>query len=52
MTKKTLKKSQMPYEISTTSIGDIITAKAKNGDRNAQKAVSVMLRKRGVARGN
>lgn len=52
MSKKTLKRSQMPYEISTTSIGDILMAKANNGDKKAQRAAYVMLRKRGGTHGS
>ena len=34
-----IKKSQLPYQVSTCSIGEIIQAKASSGDHDARKAV-------------
>lgn len=48
MTKKKIKRSQEPYEISRCTIGEILRAKANNGDVDARKAVKHLLKKRYV----
>ena len=41
-----IKKSQLPYEISTASIGDIMRAKAAGGDKDAKKVVRSLMGRR------
>jgi len=41
-----IKKSQLPYEISTASIGDIMRAKAASGDKDAKKVVRSLMGRR------
>ena len=43
---KKIKKSQLPYEVSTSSIGEILKAKAATGDKNAIKATKVFTERR------
>lgn len=40
---KKIKKSQLPYQVSTCNIGEIIQAKASNGDITARKAVTKLM---------
>jgi len=42
-----IRKSQMPYKRYTCSIGDILKAKAANGDENAKRAVSKLVKEKG-----
>lgn len=43
---KKVKKSQLPYEVSTSSIGEILKAKAAGGDKHAIKASRVFTERR------
>ena len=43
-----MKRSQMPYQVSTSSIGDIIRAKADNGDFMAKKVVFELMGRGGM----
>lgn len=43
---KKIKKSQLPYEVSTSNIGEILKAKAATGDKNAIKATKVFTERR------
>ena len=43
---KKVRKSQLPYEVSTSSIGEILKAKAAAGDKHAAKAAKVFTERR------
>lgn len=48
---KRMRKSQMPYEIDTCSIGEILQAKAATGDKHAVRASKVLVVERNGSNG-
>ena len=49
---KRMRKSQMPYEVDTCSIGEILQAKAAIGDKHAARAAKVLVMGRGDSNGH